>query len=59
MGNMACPKCKRILSTSTCPVHKDAKLVENWKGRIIIIEPAQSELAKRIDKHESGEYALK
>ena len=54
-----CPKCKRILSTSTCPVHKDAKLQENWKGRIIIVEPENSDLAKKIEKSEPGEYALK
>lgn len=59
MAKLMCPKCKRLTSTSTCPVHKDAKLVESWKGRIIIVEPENSELAKKINISEAGEYALK
>lgn len=54
-----CPKCKRLLSTSTCPIHKDTKLVENWKGRIIVTEPKKSDLAKKINIDEAGEYALR
>jgi len=54
-----CPKCKRLLSTSSCPIHKDAKLQESWKGRIIVVEPDNSELAKKINISEAGEYALK
>lgn len=54
-----CPKCKRLLSTSTCPVHKDAKLVETWKGRIIVIEPSKSDLAKKVDISDAGEYAVR
>ena len=59
MAKLMCPKCKRLTSTSTCPVHKDAKLVETWKGRIIVIEPEKSELAKKINIDASGEYALR
>jgi len=50
---------KKRYSTSSCPIHKDTKLQESWKGRIIVIEPENSELAKKINISDPGEYALK
>ena len=59
MAKSACKICKRILIGDKCPVHPDAKLVENWKGRIIILDPENSELAKKLNITEAGEYAIR
>jgi len=59
MAKKACKICKRLVSGDKCPYHPDAKLVENWKGRIIILDPEHSELAKKLNITEAGEYALR
>jgi len=59
MAKKACKICKRLVSGEKCPYHPDAKLVENWKGRIIILDPEHSELAKKLKITEAGEYALR
>ena len=30
-----------------------------WQGRIFIIDPAKSEIAKKLDIKQKGEYAIK
>ncbi|HKZ49921.1 MAG TPA: transcription elongation factor subunit Spt4 [Candidatus Nanoarchaeia archaeon] len=59
MGKQACKICKKITTKDKCDKHPEAKLVENWKGRVIIIDPANSELAKRMSITEKGEYAIR
>ena len=59
MAKLACKTCKRIVLGDKCPYHPDSKLADNWKGRIIILDPENSELAKRLDITEAGEYALR
>lgn len=55
----ACKKCKRLLSGDKCPVCKTSKLTKDWKGRIFIVDPEKSELAKKIGIKEAGEYAIR
>lgn len=59
MAKLMCTKCKRLVTTSACPLHKDAKLSDSWKGRMIIIEPKNSEIARIAKISEAGEFALK
>jgi DNA-directed RNA polymerase subunit E" len=59
MAKLACKICKKITVKGVCDKHPDAKLVENWKGRIIIIDPQNSELAKRMSITDKGEYAIR
>ncbi len=59
MAKQACKKCGRLLTGESCPICKDSKLSKSWKGRIIILNPESSELAKKIRKTEAGEYALR
>jgi len=40
-------------------MHPDAKLSETWKGKIIIIDPQNSELAKKMHITDKGEYAIR
>lgn len=58
MAKQACKTCKQIVMKDKCPDHPEAKMVENWKGRIIILDPNTSELAKRMHIIKKGEYAI-
>lgn len=55
----ACKLCKRLLRSETCPVCKSDKLVDNWKGKITVLDPIKSFLAKKLGLTEPGEYALR
>jgi len=55
----ACKKCKRLLTGDKCPVCNTSKTTKDWKGRIFIMNPEKSELAKKIGIKEAGEYAIR
>ena len=59
MAKKACKVCKRIVAGEKCAVHPDAKLSETWKGRIIILNPEKSDIAKKLNITEAGEYAIR
>jgi len=59
MAKQACRICKRLTMKEACPYHPDAKLATTWKGRIIILDPEKSELAKKLGITEAGEYAMR
>lgn len=54
-----CKKCKRLVRGDKCPVCKTSALLDTWKGKIIIIEANKSELAKKMEITESGEYGVR
>jgi DNA-directed RNA polymerase subunit E" len=59
MVKQACKICKLLTTGPRCPRHPDAKLTESWKGRIIILDPNTSEIAKKMGITEKGEYAIR
>jgi len=59
MAKLACRICKRLVTGDKCPIHPDAKLSETWKGKIIILDPQNSELAKKMKITDKGEYAIR
>ena len=54
-----CLKCKLFVEGNTCPVCKENKFSDNWKGRIYVVDPNKSEIAKKINITVKGEYAIK
>lgn len=42
-----------------CPICADSKLTKSWKGRIVILNPEKSELAKKTLHTDAGMYALR
>ena len=54
-----CKKCKRLVIGDKCPICQTDKLNETWKGRVIIIDANQSEIAKKMKLDTAGEYALR
>ena len=55
----ACKKCKILVDGNECPICKGNQLVQNWKGRIAIMDEAKSDIAKKIGAPRPGEYAIK
>ena len=40
-------------------IAKGMKELETWKGRLIVINPDKSEIAKKVNITNSGEYGLR
>ena len=58
MAKKVCKKCKRLFIGEECPICR-VKLSDNWKGRVIIIDPEKSEISKKMNIKDAGEYALR
>jgi DNA-directed RNA polymerase subunit E" len=55
----ACNKCKILFSEEKCPICNNTDFSEMWKGRIIVLKPAESEIAKKLGIEREGIYAIK
>ena len=54
-----CKKCKIFVDGPECPICKGNQFSTNWQGRITIIDPEKSAIAKKIGIKHKGEYAIK
>jgi len=55
----ACRNCHAIVQGEVCPVCNNSSLSEEWSGLVIIIDPENSEIAKKMKIERSGRYALR
>jgi len=56
----ACKKCRFIFEEGDkCPKCASNNVTENWKGKIEIVNPEQSEIAKELKLSEKGVYTIK
>ncbi len=59
-GKKACKKCNTLVEKEDkCPKCGGTDFSENWKGRVIILNPEQSEVAQKLKVKEKGVYAIK
>lgn len=58
-GKKACKKCKILVEGEKCPLCQGTHLIESWKGRVIILKPEESEIAKKMNIKQKGTYAIK
>jgi len=42
-----CKKCKLFVDGSECPICKGNKFTQNWQGRLFILDPNKSHIAKK------------
>ena len=54
----ACKKCKRIYENAEVCQECNEKLTPYWKGVIIVIDPENSEIAKKLGITKPGKYAI-
>lgn len=55
----ACKICKTIYEGDKCPNCGSQEYTEDFKGRIMIIDPETSEAAKKLNIKKKGLYAIK
>lgn len=56
----ACKICNIIYEVGNkCPVCDSKEFSDNFKGRIIILNPEKSEIATKLKMKKKGEFAIK
>ena len=55
----ACKQCKTIFEGSKCPKCGSQEYSDSFKGRVIILNPEQSEIAQNLKVKEKGNFAIK
>lgn len=58
-GQKACKQCKAIYEGSKCTNCGSEDANENFKGRVIILSPEKSEIAKALKHAQKGNYTIK
>lgn len=59
MKKKACKSCKFLYTGEECPACKSTQFVLNWKGRLAILDPVHSDIAKKVGVKDAGEFAIK
>lgn len=56
----ACKICKRIYETGDkCPRCDSKESTESFKGRVIVLDAEKSEIAKKLNIKDKGNFAIK
>ncbi len=55
----ACKICKFIYEGSSCPKCGSHEAADSFKGKVIVIKPEESEIAKNLNIKDKGTYAIK
>ena len=60
MANRACKKCKAVVeSGSVCLICGSKELADSFKGKLVILKPDESEIARNVKITKKGTYAVK
>jgi DNA-directed RNA polymerase subunit E" len=54
-----CRRCRYVYEEDVCPVCKSATPAISSQGRIVILDPPNSVIAKKVGISVKGEYAVK
>jgi len=55
----ACKKCKLIYKGAKCPKCEASETTDSFKGKVQILKPEESEIAKNLKIKDKGEYAIR
>lgn len=55
----ACKSCRTIYTGEKCPKCGSMESTDNFKGKVLVFNPEESEIAKNSKIKEKGEYAIK
>jgi DNA-directed RNA polymerase subunit E" len=55
----ACRDCNFITGADICPNCGGTSLSDDWTGYVVVLDPENSEIAKRLSITKPGKYALK
>jgi DNA-directed RNA polymerase subunit E" len=59
LTDKACKNCRFISNGPVCPNCKSTNLSDDWSGLVVIMDPPNSEVAKRMGITAPGRYALR
>ncbi|MBN2454317.1 DNA-directed RNA polymerase subunit E'' [Candidatus Woesearchaeota archaeon] len=59
MSKKVCKNCKLIVEQSECPLCKGNQFSTTWQGRINVLDPLKSKIAKNVKLTAKGEYVVK
>jgi len=54
-----CRECHRVVEGEACPVCGTSNLSTDWAGYLVVIDPKNSEIARKMNITLPGRYALK
>lgn len=55
----ACKACRYLTEGNKCPACHSDQFSDSWKGKLVVLNVEQSEIAKKIGIKVKGEYAIK
>ncbi|MBU1501873.1 MAG: DNA-directed RNA polymerase subunit E'' [Nanoarchaeota archaeon] len=55
----ACRICNTIYEGDKCPKCDSKESIEGFKGRVVILDPEKSEIAKKLNLKDKGNFAIK
>jgi DNA-directed RNA polymerase subunit E" len=55
----ACKKCRSVYEGSKCPNCESVESTDGFKGKVVILDPEQSEVAKNLGIKKKGTFAVK
>ncbi len=55
----ACKQCRTVFEGSKCPKCGSTEAVDTFKGKIAVLNPEESEIAKNLKITDKGEFAIK
>jgi DNA-directed RNA polymerase subunit E" len=59
LSEKACRNCHAVVEGNVCPICKGSSLSNDWSGYVIVLDPPNSAIAKRLNIDQPGKYALK
>jgi len=59
MSKKVCKSCKRIYEKDACPNCGGTEYTDTMKGKIIVVNPEKSEIAKQMKFTGKGEFAMR
>lgn len=59
MKKKVCKNCRSFVEEGECPVCKSNQFATSYQGRITFLDAEKSQIAKKINVTQKGEYAIK
>lgn len=55
----ACKKCRKVFEGTKCPDCGSEEFTDSFKGKVVILKPEESEIAKNLKITGKGTFAIK
>jgi len=59
MKRKICRECRIFYDDDKCPICKGTQVSTSFKGRVMVVSPDKSMIAKKVGLPIEGEYAIK